>query len=46
MILIKSTAEILAFKVLNRNVDEKWVQWAVDIVSQIQKRTYTKLPHS
>lgn len=29
---IKSTAEILAYKVLNRNVDEKWVQWAVDML--------------
>lgn len=32
MIPIKSTAEILAYKALNRNVDEKWIQWAVDML--------------
>ncbi len=29
---IISTAEILAFKVLNRNIDKIWVDWAVDML--------------
>ena len=29
---IISTAEILAFKVLNRNIDKTWVDWAVDML--------------
>jgi hypothetical protein len=29
---VKSTAEILAFKVLNRDVDKTWVDWAVDML--------------
>jgi hypothetical protein len=29
---IKSTAEILAFKALNRNIDKTWVNWAVDML--------------
>jgi hypothetical protein len=29
---IDSTAEIVALKALNRNVDEKWVDWAVDML--------------
>ena len=29
---IKSTAEILAYKVLNRNIDKTWVIWAVDML--------------
>lgn len=29
---IKSTAEILAFKALNRDVDKTWVEWAVDML--------------
>jgi hypothetical protein len=32
MKLIDSTAEILAFKVLNRNVTKKWISWAVDMI--------------
>ena len=32
MKLIISTAEIVALKALNRNVDEKWVDWAVDML--------------
>lgn len=29
---IPSTAEILAYKVLNRNIDEIWINWAVDML--------------
>jgi hypothetical protein len=29
---IESTAEILGLKALNRNVDEKWIIWAVDML--------------
>ena len=29
---IKSTIEILAFKALNRNINQVWVQWAVDML--------------
>jgi len=29
---IKSTAEILAFKVLNRQIDKIWIEWAVDML--------------
>lgn len=29
---IESTTEILALKALNRSVDEKWVDWAVDML--------------
>jgi hypothetical protein len=29
---VKSTAEILAFKVLNRDIDKTWVNWAVDML--------------
>ena len=29
---IESTVEILAFKALNRNIDESWVTWAVDML--------------
>ena len=29
---VDSTAEILAFKVLNRNINEKWINWAVDML--------------
>lgn len=29
---VKSTAEILAFKVLNRDIDKTWVDWAVDML--------------
>ncbi len=29
---IDSTYEILAFKHLNRNVDKKWIDWAVDMM--------------
>ena len=29
---IKSTVEILAFKVLNRNVDMEWIKWANDML--------------
>jgi len=29
---VKSTVEILAFKVLNRNIDKTWVDWAVDML--------------
>ncbi|MDO3628310.1 hypothetical protein [Mucilaginibacter sp. BT774] len=32
MKLIDSTAEILAFKVLNRNIDKRWVNWATDML--------------
>jgi hypothetical protein len=32
MEFIKSTSEILAFKVLNRNIDKKWIDWAVDMM--------------
>ena len=30
---IKSTAEILAFKVLNRDIDESWITWAIDMLT-------------
>ena len=33
MEIIKSTAEILAFKVLNRDIDKIWVDWAVDMLA-------------
>ena len=29
---VKTTAEILAFKVLNRDIDKAWVDWAVDML--------------
>ncbi len=29
---VKSTAEILAFKALNRDIDKTWVDWAVDML--------------
>jgi len=29
---VKSTAEVLAFKVLNRDVDKVWVDWAFDML--------------
>ena len=29
---VKTTAEILAFKVLNRDIDNTWVNWAVDML--------------
>ena len=29
-----STAEILALKVLNRDIDERWVNWAVDMLKE------------
>lgn len=29
---VKSTAEILAFKVLNRGIDKTWVDWAVEML--------------
>ncbi len=29
---VKSTSEILAYKVLNRNVDKTWIDWAVDML--------------
>lgn len=29
---VKSTSEILAFKVLNRSVDNVWVNWAVEML--------------
>jgi|WetSurMetagenome_2_1015567.scaffolds.fasta_scaffold18424_2 hypothetical protein len=29
---VKSTAEILAFKVLNRDINKTWVDWAVDML--------------
>lgn len=29
---VKSTSEILALKVLNRDVDKSWVDWAVDML--------------
>ena len=32
MEFIKSTAEILALKVLNRNINKIWVDWAVDML--------------
>ncbi|MFZ4464691.1 MAG: hypothetical protein ACOYN5_12650 [Bacteroidales bacterium] len=32
MISVKTTAEILAFKALNRNIDKTWVDWAVDML--------------
>ncbi|MFT3704368.1 MAG: hypothetical protein QM802_18510 [Agriterribacter sp.] len=30
---VKSTAEILAFKVLNRSVNSAWVEWALDMMT-------------
>ena len=32
MKLVKTTAEILAFKVLNRDIDKTWVNWAVEML--------------
>lgn len=32
MNLVKSTAEILAFKVLNRNVNNVWINWAIEML--------------
>ena len=32
MKLVKSTAEILAFKVLNRDINKTWVDWAVEML--------------
>lgn len=29
---VRSTSEILAFKILNRNVDTVWINWAVDML--------------
>lgn len=29
---VKSTTEILAFKILNRNIGRAWVEWAVDML--------------
>ena len=29
---VKSTAAVLAFKALNRNIDKYWVDWAVDML--------------
>lgn len=29
---IKSTVEILAFKVLNRNIDKSWINWGVEML--------------
>lgn len=29
---VKTTAEILAFKALNRDIDKAWVDWAVDML--------------
>jgi len=29
---VKTTAEILAFKALNRDVDKTWVDWAVELL--------------
>ncbi len=29
---VKATAEILAFKALNRDIDKAWVDWAVDML--------------
>lgn len=31
---VASTAEILAFKALNRNADKRWVDWAVDMLME------------
>ena len=30
---VKSTIEVLAFKVLNRNVTDVWVDWAIDMMT-------------
>jgi hypothetical protein len=30
---IKSTAEILAFKALNRDIDDCWITWAIDMIT-------------
>jgi hypothetical protein len=30
---IASTAEILVFKILGRNVDKKWIDWAYDMIA-------------
>ncbi|HYG38322.1 MAG TPA: hypothetical protein VD908_06880 [Cytophagales bacterium] len=30
---VKTTAEILAFKAFNRDIDENWVDWAVDMLT-------------
>lgn len=32
MNLVKSTSEILAFKVLNRNVNNVWINWAIEML--------------
>jgi len=29
---VKSTAEILAFKVLNRDIDKAWIEWGIDML--------------
>lgn len=29
---VKMTAEILAFKALNRDIDKTWVDWAVNML--------------
>lgn len=31
---IKSTYEVLAWRVIGRGVDEKWVDWAIDMLSE------------
>lgn len=31
---IESTSEILAFKVLNRNIDSSWFEWANDMLNE------------
>lgn len=35
---VKTTAEILAFKALNRDIDKAWVDWAVDTIERVQPR--------
>lgn len=30
---IKTTAEILAFKTLNKDVTEAWIEWAIEMVA-------------
>jgi hypothetical protein len=37
---IASTYEIIAWKYLNRSVDEKWSQWAVDMMSEGYETEY------
>ena len=34
MNIVKSTSEILAFKVLNRNVNNVWINWAVEMLME------------